>query len=163
MKTYLNKGYLDIDNIDVPAAERFEKGAVAIIECVQQIPCNPCVDACSRGAITIAGSINNIPVIDFEKCNGCSICVANCPGLAIFIIDETWTETHALIGMPSEFLPLPEKEEKVTLLDRAGEECGRGKVIKVRNTKAMDRTPIIFIEVEKNLAMIARFFRRDAK
>jgi len=163
MTAYINKGYLDIEDIVKPNDQRLDKGAVAIIECVQNIPCNPCKDACPRGAITIEGSINNVPSIDFDKCNGCSICVANCPGLAIFIVDKSYSENRALIGLPCEFLPLPEKEEEVTLLSRSGDDCGTGKVIRIQNTKKMDRTPIVFIEVEKNLAMTARFFRRDAK
>lgn len=161
MSTYLNKGYLDIEDITVPSQERFEKGAVAVIECVQNIPCNPCKDACPRKAITIEGSINNTPNIDFELCNGCGICVAQCPGLAIFLVDKTFGDDKATIGLPYEFLPLPEKGEEVTLLDRAGAECGRGRVQSVRNTKAMDRTPVVFLEVDKDAAMQVRFFRRD--
>ena len=63
MKDYLKKGYLGIEDIISPADERFAKGQVAVIECVQNIPCNPCQDACPRGAITIEGAITNIPKI----------------------------------------------------------------------------------------------------
>ena len=31
------------------------QGPVAIIECVQEIPCDPCVDACRQGAIIDRG------------------------------------------------------------------------------------------------------------
>ena len=133
---------------------------MAVIECVQKIPCNPCSDACPRGAITMKTSINDTPDIDFFTCNGCGICVANCPGLAIFIIDKTYSETEALVGMPFEFRPLPEEGDKVDLLNREGQVCGQGTVQKVRNTKAMDRTPVVFIAMNKDLAMTARFFRR---
>lgn len=161
MSDYLNKGYLALDDITVPAKERLAKGPVAVIECVQHIPCNPCKDACPRGAITIEGSINNTPVIDFDICNGCGICVACCPGLAIFLIDESRGGDTARVGLPYEFLPLPEKGEQVSLLNRAGEICGEGTVANVRNTKAMDRTPIVFIDMDRSLAMDVRFFRRN--
>ena len=157
---FLETGYLDINDIKLPSGERFSKGPVAVIECVQQIPCNPCVDACPRGAITMGDSINNLPVVDFDKCNGCSLCVANCPGLAIFIVDRSGSEGKAVVGMPYEFLPLPEKEEEVILLNRTGEECGTGVVKRIRNSKAQDRTPVIFIEMNDELALNARFFRR---
>ena len=160
MSEFLKKGYLNLDDIRQPEEDRFAKGAVAVIECVQKIPCNPCSDACPQGAITMKTSINDTPDIDFALCNGCGICVANCPGLAIFLIDKSYSETEALVGMPYEFRPLPEKEEKVTLLNRQGEACGEGVVKRVRNTKAMDRTPIVFIAMKKDLAMTARFFRR---
>ena len=158
--SYLEKGYLDIENITAPDSGRLKKGPVAVIECVQEIPCNPCTTSCPRGAITIEGSINSLPVLDPEKCNGCSLCVANCPGLAIFLIDYTFSEDKAKIGIPYEFRPLPEKGEEVILINRAGKECGTGMVEQVRNSKAMDRTPIVFISLDKELAMEARFFRR---
>jgi len=157
---YLETGILEIDDIAVPPEERLVKGPVAVIECVQNIPCNPCVDACPKGAITIQGSINNVPKIDFEKCNGCSICIANCPGLAIFLVDKSFEKNRATVGMPYEFTPLPQPGEKVILLNRAGEACGEGEVIKVRNAKAQDRTPIVFMAMDPELTMEVRFFRR---
>ena len=158
---YLETGVLDLDDIQVPSMERRAKGAVAIVECVQHIPCNPCVDSCPQGAITMGDSINNLPEIDFDKCNGCGLCIANCPGLAIFLIDETYSPELALVGLPYEFYPLPEVGEKVDLLSRSGNVCGRGEVVKIRNAKVQDRTPIIFLSVKKDLAMEVRFFRRS--
>jgi len=158
--SFIETGILECEDIVTPSEERFQEGPVAIIECVQQIPCNPCVDSCNRGAITIEGSINNIPRVDYEKCNGCGLCVANCPGLAIFLVDQTFEENLAQVGIPYEFRPLPEEEETVLLLDRAGEVCGEGKIVKVRNTKAQDRTPVVFLSMAKDLAMKTRFFRR---
>ena len=72
----------------LPLAERLQQGPVAVIECFQGIPCNPCADACPRGAITMLGSISELPDFDEAKCNGCGICVTSCPGLAIFIVDS---------------------------------------------------------------------------
>ena len=42
---------MQIDGV-VPPPERLERGPVIIIECVENIPCNPCVDACPKGVIT---------------------------------------------------------------------------------------------------------------
>ncbi len=161
MSRYLEKGYLSLEDLSLPDESRFNSGPVAIIECVQEIPCNPCTESCPRSAITMKNSINDVPEIDFESCNGCGICVANCPGLAIFIIDMTYNETQALVGMPYEFLPLPEKNEMVELFDRKGNPGGQGTVIQVRNTKAMDRTPVVYIAMNKDLAMTARFFKKE--
>ena len=94
-----------------PDETRFLKGAVAIAECFQKIPCNPCTKACVKKAIHIEPDINETPKIDFDVCNGCGACMLKCPGLAIFIVDKTYSSTEALIKLPFEFLPLPKKGE----------------------------------------------------
>ena len=72
----------------MPDEERMNSGAVAIIECPEHIPCNPCQEACSRGAIQLFEKITDLPVIDFERCNGCGNCIAVCPGLAIYVLKK---------------------------------------------------------------------------
>jgi Fe-S-cluster-containing hydrogenase component 2 len=158
--SYLQDGILSLDDFPQPSPERRQRGRVAIIECVQEIPCNPCVDICPQHAITISGNITNPPVLDFEKCNGCSLCVANCPGLAIFTSDETLNRTEAEIGIPYEFRPLPQKGEEVLALDRSGKSVCTGRVLQVRNPKSFDRTPVVFLAVPKAWAMRVRFFKR---
>lgn len=54
-----------------PDKDRLYKGPVAIIECIEEIPCNPCEAACPNKAITIGESITNLPVMDLEKCVAC--------------------------------------------------------------------------------------------
>ena len=46
----------------LPEPGRLKQGPVAVIECFQQIPCNPCAEACPRGAITMPGSISERPL-----------------------------------------------------------------------------------------------------
>lgn len=139
-----------------PSKERLSRGPVAIIECFQEIPCNPCYTSCSTGAIKELVDINEKPEVDFDKCNGCGICISNCPGLAIFVVDESYSEDKALIKLPYEFLPLPEKGDMVKALDRGGQVVGQAEVVKVVNSKAQDRTPVIWIAVDKELSMRVR-------
>lgn len=141
-----------------PSAERMAKGPVAVIECFQKIPCNPCQIACKRGAIKEFEDINNRPDIDHEKCNGCGMCASNCPGLSIFIIDQTYSDKEALVKVPYEFLPLPAEGSFVTGLDREGKPVCRAKVEKVLNTKAQNKTPIVSLVVPKEFSMTVRCF-----
>lgn len=142
-----------------PSPERLRSGPVAIVECFQRIPCDPCVEACPKGAITIEGNINNLPVTDFELCNGCGLCISVCPGLAIFVVDMSYSDSQALVMLPHEFIPLPEKGEIVDALDREGRVRCEAEVTRVLNTKAQDRTPIISILVPKELATQVRSIR----
>ena len=64
----------DIASI-TPPREVLEKGPVAVIECFQKIPCNPCYTACKFDAIKPFEDINDRPVIDFDKCTACGQCV----------------------------------------------------------------------------------------
>ena len=142
-----------------PPEERLKKGPVAIIECFQRIPCNPCYTACKRGAIQKFEDINDLPGIDFDICNGCGLCISKCPGLAIFVVDETHSEKEALIKLPFEFLPLPEEGEEVDALNRRGEVVSKAKIVRVQNGKYEDRTPVISILVPQKLSMEVRNIR----
>ena len=148
----------DLKN-SIPSKERLAKGPVAIIECFQRIPCNPCYTSCKKGAIKEFEDINDIPEINVEICNGCGVCVSNCPGLSIVIVDESYSEEEALVKIPYEFMPLPAEGSYVTGLDREGKPVCRAKVVKVLNTKAMDRTPVISLAVPKDLSMTVRFIK----
>lgn len=132
-----------------PSMERLEKGPVAVIECFQRIPCNPCATSCKRGAIVPFVDINDLPNLNHDTCNGCSLCVFNCPGLAIMVVDYTYSENEVSFKIPYEFLPLPEKGQMVKALDRTGEVIGDCEVINVMNSKVMDRTPLITVAVDK--------------
>jgi len=142
----------------LPAAGRLQQGPVAVIECFQQIPCNPCAEACPRGAITMPGSISERPVFDESKCNGCGLCVTRCPGLAIFVVDYDWSPAAALLKMPYEFAPLPVNGEVVEAIDRAGKAVGVATVQRVQ--QQANRTTVLWLAVDKTIAMDVRNIRR---
>lgn len=152
----------DIEKV-LPSEERLKKGPVAVIECFQKIPCDPCYHSCLRGAIRPLTDINDLPLVDHERCNGCSLCITNCPGLAIFIIDACFSETEALIKMPYEMRPLPEEGQIVTSLNREGEAVGEGRIVKVELGKRHDKTAIISMAVpKKDLHEVRNFKIRGA-
>ncbi len=151
------KGYFVEDQIKFPPEERLSKKAVAVAECCQEIPCNPCVEACPVGAITIPENINNTPIVDFDKCTGCALCLGVCPGLSIFLVDGSAEE--GVVTLPYELFP-PDENEVVDLLDRSGAVVGEGTVKKVRLMKKHDRTLLVSLKMEKSLMKIVRGFGR---
>jgi ferredoxin len=96
------------DSPGYPKPEDFEKGPIAVIECVQEIPCDPCETACRQGAIVVGEPITNLPYFDADKCTGCGLCIASCPGQAIFVVHLHYSDEESLVTFPFEYLPLPQ-------------------------------------------------------
>lgn len=132
-----------------PSVDRINKGPVAVVECYQNIPCNPCQTACKFNAIYIGDDINNLPELNEDNCTGCGICLSKCPGLSIMVVDGSKSQESVLVKIPYEFLPLPIVGNTVQGLDRTGEHIADVKVINVLNPKSFDRTPVITIEVDR--------------
>ncbi len=143
-----------IPNVEIimekfPPIERINKGAVAVIECYKEIPCNPCQTACKFDAIKVGEDINKIPELSFENCTGCAMCLSKCPGLAIMLVDGSKSENTIEIKIPYEFLPIPQEGQILKGLDREGKQITDVKLIKVLNPKTFDRTPVLTIEVDR--------------
>jgi Fe-S-cluster-containing hydrogenase component 2 len=152
MHEYEKTGLLTLKDLKTPTKKQLEKG-VAILECIQEIPCNPCVDSCPVGAISMK-DINAPPINNYDKCIGCTKCVGVCPGLAIFVVKIK--EGRALITLQYEFLPVPKIGDKVEALDRKGAKVGFGIV---RRVVKQGKTMVITIEIDENQAMDVRNIR----
>jgi len=120
----------------------------AILECYEDIPCNPCSTSCPFDAIEIGENINKQPVLDVDKCTGCAICVTSCPGLAISVAQLVGE--HAVFKIPYEFLPLPNPKDIWKGVNRAGEVICDATIEKVLTSKSMDRTALLTVSVPRN-------------
>lgn len=107
-----------------------------VIRCTQQIPCDPCVEACSKGSIKLSEDpLLGVPEFTGSECSGCAQCVMICPGLAIVLVDEGYDPSGntALLTVPFEF---PEDRvrpgDEVVTVGEAGKQVGTGKVADVR-------------------------------
>lgn len=159
-------GYLDLEEVKAipgyPGEEVLAKKKCVVVECEQNIPCNPCEAACPHQAITVGEPITNLPVVDPEKCIGCGLCVARCPGQACFLVDQS-KEDYDLVTIPYEYYPLPEKDQEVYGLSRDGRFLVKATVVRVVWTKANDRTAVIEIRVPKGYGMEVRNISTDGK
>lgn len=165
-KVYL-RGYPIIKEIklsgNIPSEERLKKGPVAIIECVQEIPCNPCEKICPFGAIEIGTPITNLPLLDAEKCHGCGLCIPGCPGQAVFVVDFSKEAEYATVKIPWEFLPVPQKGDIVNAVDRKGKAIGKAVVSNVKYILKYDKTRVVELKVPRNIALDVRSMERGVK
>lgn len=104
------------------------------------------------------GNISAKPTFDESKCNGCGICLTRCPGLAIFIVDFSYSLAEAMVKIPYEFCPLPESGEEVEALDRAGKFAGVAHVLRVQ--QQANKTTVLWLIVPKEIALDVRNIRR---
>ncbi len=146
--------------VAIPSRERLAAGPVVVVECIENIPCNPCAYACPRKAITIEGELTDTPKVDFSKCNGCTLCISKCPGLAIFVVNRDYSKTAATVTMPYELLPRPETGARVVCLDRSGRAVCSGRVVKVLDTQALNRCAVVTVAVPKRYWNVVRGIRR---
>ena len=137
---------------------------VPLIRCVQEIPCNPCIEACPKKFISMEESILTCP--DFSgECMGCGQCVLACPGLAINLLynDYSTSGKKSLLMMPFEFVDevVPLGKE-VTTTDMEGQVIGKGKVIAVRKGERQGCRKLLFVEIpESDKLKVAGFFIRE--
>ena len=162
-RSLLSKGYIndeEIASFGVCGFDQVTGGFHPVIECTQNIPCDPCQDSCPAGCITVGDTITNIPIINRDaKCNNCGLCVSCCPGLAIFLVNEDFEPGFAAVTLPYEFLPVPEAGMKGKALDRSGKVVCDAEVIDVKSTKAFDKTNLLTIKIPANMAKSARFYK----
>lgn len=162
-QTLLTKGYVDDREIDsfggiVPA-----KGWHPVIECTQNIPCNPCQDVCPRHCINVGETITMLPQVDAQaQCGNCGKCVAFCPGQAIFLVNEQAEEGRAYLTLPYELYPLPVQGQAGKALDRSGKVICDAEIVKVSSPKSFDKTALVTMSIPDEYAHSARFFKSIA-
>ena len=78
---------------------------------------------------------------------GCGLCVAGCPGLAITILDRSYSDTEATIDFPFEYLPLPAVGDQVDAVDRAGQVVCKGRIVRVLRPALYAGTAVICMAI----------------
>lgn len=158
----LEKGYVADDEIERYPGVTKTKGIHPVIECTQNIPCNPCQDACPKGCISIGKNITSLPVVKGDvKCIGCGMCVASCSGQAIFLVEDDIGDGFGTVTLPYEFLPLPEIGATGIALGRDGKPVCKAEVLNIRSSKAFDHTNLLTMKVPADMVMKARFFKAE--
>ena len=156
----LKKGFVADEEIERFPGVTHRVGIHPVMECTQNIPCNPCQEACKNGCISIGSNITSLPiVVENSSCINCGMCVASCSGQAIFLVDEDLGDGMATVTLPYEFIPLPKEGTKGKGLGRDGKPVCEAEVVSVKNMKAFDKTNLLTIKVPKEYAMKARFFK----
>jgi thioredoxin reductase/Fe-S-cluster-containing hydrogenase component 2 len=156
----LRYGFVAFEEVERFPGVVNQEGVHPVVECTQNIPCNPCQDVCPKKCIRIGSKITALPVIDTKHtCIDCGMCVASCPGQAIFLVHKHIEEGYASVTLPYEFLPLPVAGDLGIALGRDGNEVCKAQVIRVKSLPGFDKTILLTIKVPVDMAMKARFYK----
>ena len=159
-ESLLTKGFVADDEITRFPGFRKQAKVHPVIECTQNIPCNPCQDACKKGCISIGDNITSLPIsVDGSECINCGMCVASCSGQAIFLVAEDTEPGFGEVTIPYEFLPLPQKGDKGFGLSRSGQKICEAEITNVRSSKAFDGTNLVTVKVPMEYIDKARFYK----
>jgi Fe-S-cluster-containing hydrogenase component 2/bacterioferritin-associated ferredoxin len=136
-------------------------GIYPIIRCVEEIPCNPCIEVCPIHQIDMpGGNILKQPEF-YGKCIGCSACVAICPGLAIVLVDETADPSGetALLTVPWEIADRKVRPgDDVITVSFEADLVGKGKVKAVKKSPSNNKRQLVLLEVPfENRHQVAGF------
>ena len=131
---------------DIPKDKEF----YPVIRCVQEIPCNPCTEACVLQSIKIK-DVTMMGTPRFEgNCLGCLRCVSICPGLAITFVDKGYDKSKktARVVIPWE---MPEGTitigQIIKTTGMGGKLIGDGKVIAMRQSEWQNKRTLVSLEV----------------
>jgi len=148
-QNYLQLGYntrKELEGYGVfPPEEIIKSKRVAVIECIEDIPCNPCEEACRFNGIH-KESFTKPGKVDWNNCNGCAACLIVCPGLSIFLMQIK--DGKGYVTLPYEIMPAPKVGKKAKLLNRAGEVIGQGRIVAPTYKALGDANPRWVVTVE---------------
>jgi NADPH-dependent 2,4-dienoyl-CoA reductase/sulfur reductase-like enzyme/Fe-S-cluster-containing hydrogenase component 2 len=158
----LHNGFLTDEEVTGYPGVTIQGKIHPVIECSQNIPCNPCQDVCPKNCITIGKFITSLPVVKADcDCIGCGKCVAACPGQAIFLVNTDFGDNTATVTLPYEFFPLPKAGDKGMACNRKGEKICIAEVVSVRTAKDFDQTNLLTMKVPAEFVDKARFYRNN--
>lgn len=138
-----------------------ESGLFPVLRCVQEIPCDPCIHICPKNVIAMKGDpVFGLPEVIKDECTGCTLCVAECPGLAISLVDLRGDGAEGLVTLPFE-LPRDAVNEgdEVDAVDLDGDFVCRGWVERVAGRVRYDRTILVTLRVPADKAVAVAGFR----
>ncbi len=145
----------EISKLEYP---KDEKGIMPIINCIQEIPCNPCSTVCPVNAIQMQGDpITGKPVYT-GGCIGCGLCVVTCPGLAITLSDYRKDADNPIVKIPYEIGNIIVNiGDKVDCVDIDGNFIDKFEVVNIEKNKKK-LTQIVSVKADKeNVKKIVAF------
>lgn len=129
----------------LPSKEQLTKKPAIVIECIEGIPCNPCVKSCPVEAIS-KKDLFTPSEIDWNKCINCIKCVSACSALAIFM--QQIKNGKGYVTLAYELLPEPKIGDRAKLMDRSGKILAEGAIVNPTYQVKGDKRWIVTVEMD---------------
>ena len=131
---------------------------IASVECFEEIPCNICHTVCPVNAIETGRVPRLKPVLDENKCTGCTLCLNACPSASIAMFQER--DEHPLSSLTLSWRGERawKQGELATLLNRKGETLGSARITGLPEVPAGE-PQLVQLDVPTHLVWEARSLR----
>ncbi len=135
---------------------------IPVIRCRERIACDPCVGKCPAGAIVKTDGPGSPPRLEAERCTGCGLCAASCPGQAITLVGASAADKSAAVTVPFERCPLPELGQTWTGVSETGAPVCGVLVERIEERAAYDGTALVTVRAPRERAAEIAGIRRMA-
>ncbi|OHD24367.1 MAG: hypothetical protein A2V99_14720 [Spirochaetes bacterium RBG_16_67_19] len=128
-----------------------------LIDCPERIACDVCAVVCDREVILIRQAVTNRPeVVNEGNCRNCGLCVAHCPGQAIFLMSDTGPDGQCRITLPYELDEAAAWRQDLLAVDNRGNPLGPARLIRVLRSERFNNTCLLEVSVSGSIASQVR-------
>lgn len=128
-----------------------------LIDCPERIACDVCAAVCDRGVIRVKQTVTNRPeVVNEGNCRNCGLCVAHCPGQAVFLVSETGPDGQCRITLPYELDEEAVRGRGLLAVDNRGQPLGPARLIRVWQSERFNNTCLLEVSVSGAIASRVR-------
>ncbi len=128
----------------------------ASIECMEEIACRQCHEACPESAIDLGEIPRHSPILSESRCTACGLCLSACPSSIPVLMHADAERSFSKLTLPWHGSAKISQGAFVRLLNRRGETLGQARVSRVEEPQGERAIPLVEVDVPAHLLWEAR-------